>query len=75
MQNENRLYFKFYFDYCHNWTDQIKQYRKRNKLTQAELSEITGIPIFTIRCWELGKNKPPFKKWRQLEVLFNSKNS
>ncbi len=33
----------------------IKETRKKYKLTQKQLSEMTGIPMRTIQNWETGK--------------------
>lgn len=37
----------------------VKQLRSKVAISQKQLSEITGIPIGTIRSWEQGYRKPP----------------
>ena len=38
--------------------EKIKEYRKRNGLTQRELAEITGLAVGTIQQYELNKRQP-----------------
>lgn len=40
-------------------TNAIRELRKRYKLTQKALSELTGIPKRTIESWEGGQRNPP----------------
>lgn len=37
----------------------IKQLRLEHKLTQAKLSQITGIPVRTLQNWEGGQRPAP----------------
>lgn len=37
----------------------IKELRKKQGITQAELASITNIPLDTIRSWEQGRRTPP----------------
>lgn len=37
----------------------IKETRKKYKLTQKQLSEMTGIPMRTVQNWETGKRSCP----------------
>jgi transcriptional regulator with XRE-family HTH domain len=37
-------------------TEKIKDYRRKNKLTQEELARKLDIPSITISRWERGKN-------------------
>lgn len=39
--------------------DDIKTWRKSAGLTQAEMSEMFGIPKRTIEDWDSGKSSPP----------------
>jgi transcriptional regulator with XRE-family HTH domain len=36
----------------------LQAYRKRAKLTQAQLAERTGIPLRSIQNWEIGHRMP-----------------
>ena len=36
----------------------IKELRERYNLTQARMSEITGVPLRTIENWDEGSRKP-----------------
>jgi DNA-binding XRE family transcriptional regulator len=44
-------------------SQQIKQYRKINKLTQKQLAAILGVALNTVKRWEQKKNKPPIHVW------------
>lgn len=37
----------------------IRQLRNKVGISQRQLSELTGIPVGTIRSWEQGNRKPP----------------
>ena len=73
-QKDNLIEFAFPYDYCYDWRNIMKQYRKRNKITQTQLAAKLGVPMVTLRCWEQEINRPPLDKWRQLEEIFNSEN-
>lgn len=49
----------------------IREYRKKNKLTQKELAEKIDKAESTVRMWELGKNKPTPDVLRQLSTALN----
>lgn len=36
----------------------LKNARKRAGLTQAQVAEVSGIPLGTLRRWEQGVNEP-----------------
>ena len=39
--------------------DQLKELRKKNNMTQSELSKMLEVPKRTIENWEGGVNSPP----------------
>lgn len=41
----------------------VKNVRVKLKLTQAELSKLSGIPVVTIARWESQSTKPRAKQW------------
>lgn len=47
----------------------IKTFRKREKLTQAELAELLGVNSRTVRSWESGDSHPGKKMARIAAVL------
>lgn len=47
----------------------IKDLRRKLKLTQEELAQKLGVSVMTIRRWESNKNKPSRLALRQLEQL------
>ncbi len=46
--------------------DRLKEIRKRENLTQEELSKKTGLAIGTIRQYEAGKRKPEFSALQKI---------
>ena len=42
---------------------QIKQWRKSQKLTQKKLAAMLGVNITTLKRWEYNENKPPRYIW------------
>ena len=38
---------------------QLKKDRARLEITQAQLSDVLGVPKRTIESWEMGDRKPP----------------
>lgn len=49
------------------FADDFKSARHETGLSQARLSDITGIPKRTIESWESGTNTPP--EWNQRLIL------
>ncbi|MCL2797162.1 MAG: helix-turn-helix domain-containing protein [Firmicutes bacterium] len=49
----------------------IKAYRKKYRLTQAQLADRLGIRLATLSSWERG-TKPVYKIWRQYKDFFNN---
>lgn len=49
----------------------IKSFRKKNKLTQKQFSNLVGVSTCTICEWETGKNKITKNKKQVLELLNN----
>ena len=47
-----------------DYAEQLKSYRKRNKVKQKELAGLLGVNDFTLRSWEQRKAKPPYHVWR-----------
>lgn len=48
----------------------ISEYRKRNDLTQAELSELLGVSTSCVAQWENGTRTPNIRKLQELAKLF-----
>lgn len=40
------------------YQEEVKKLRTDKKLTQAEFSKLTGVPLRTLQDWEEGKHKP-----------------
>lgn len=53
----------------------IRYYRKLNKLTQADLANKLDVAPTAISAWEVGRNKPLMDKIEQMSTLFNIKKS
>ena len=53
----------------------IKYYRKRNKLTQADLASKLGVAPTAISAWEVGRNKPLMDKIEMMSELFGIRKS
>ena len=49
----------------------LREYRKANKLTQAELAEKVGLNAITIRRYERAERDMPIEKWLQIAEVFN----
>ena len=55
--------------------ENIKFYRKKKKMTQADLAEALGVFSTTISAWEVGRNKPLIDKIEMMSNLFEVKKS
>ena len=55
--------------------ENIKFYRKKKKMTQADLAEALGVFSTTISAWEVGRNKPLIDKIEMMANLFEVKKS
>ena len=53
----------------------IKYYRKRNKLTQADLASKLGVAPTAISAWEVGRNTPLMDKIEMMSELFGIRKS
>lgn len=42
-----------------DFREELKKERARLEITQAELSDVLGVPKRTIESWEMGDRKPP----------------
>lgn len=49
----------------------IREYRKENKLTQKEFSEIIGVSQKTIKCWENNYTTPSYENLVKIRDLIN----
>lgn len=58
-----------------NLANNIKYYRKRNKLTQADLARKLDVAPTAISAWEVGRNKPLMDKIEMMSELFNIRKS
>lgn len=45
----------------------IKECRKAAGLTQRQFSEMFGIPIDTVKCWDSGRRNPP--EWAERLIV------
>lgn len=41
--------------------EEIKQYRKRNRISQGEFGDLLGVSAATVSRWETGKDKPTYR--------------
>ncbi|MGT2975589.1 XRE family transcriptional regulator, partial [Streptococcus agalactiae] len=53
-----------------NLSDNIKYFRKQNKLTQKELARKLKIAPTAISAWEVGRNKPLMDNIEQMASIF-----
>lgn len=51
--------------------DNIKYLRKKNKLTQKKLAELTGLAVITIQNYEAGKYEPKNESLYKLRKAFD----
>ena len=42
-----------------DFREELKKERARLEITQAELSNVLGVPKRTIESWEMGDRRPP----------------
>jgi len=49
--------------------NQIKQFRKKHKLSQRELADLVGVNYRTVQFWEAGKRNPRLTIFKLLERL------
>jgi DNA-binding transcriptional regulator YiaG len=50
-----------------DYAQQLKDYRKRNKVKQKELAGLLGVNDYALRSWEQKKAKPPYHVWRRFK--------
>ncbi len=55
-----------------NLAERIKQKRKSNGLTQAELAELLGLSEMTIRRWEANKRSPRMEEINELAKVLKT---
>lgn len=53
-----------------NISENIRKYRKEQKMTQAELAEKVGVRVLAIKQWESGNYEPTIKNVRKLCEIF-----
>lgn len=53
-----------------NIGENIKKYRKMNKMTQAELAAAIGAGVHTVKMWEAGKYTPSVKNVSEMCRVF-----
>jgi DNA-binding XRE family transcriptional regulator len=53
-----------------NYSEAIKELRKKLILTQAEFAELLGVSFQSINRWERGKHEPTIKVKRKLATYF-----
>jgi len=54
-------------------TINIRETRKKLKLTQTEFGNLFGIPMRTIQEWEYGHRKPPSYVLKMMEEILKSR--
>lgn len=54
-----------------DFSDRLKQLRKENGLTQAELAKALGVSASTVALWETGRRKPQFEMFDKLSGYFD----
>lgn len=52
-------------------SENIKKYRKLNKMTQTDLAKRLGVGTSTVSSWELGSNKPLMDNVTKMAKLWN----
>ena len=52
-----------------DWPQALRDYRRRNGLTQAALAEVLNIDPTTVSRWERGRDKPALGILRRLRSL------
>lgn len=52
-------------------SERIKELRKANNLTQADLAERIGVSLGAVKHWEQGKGEPNANALISMAVLFN----
>ena len=55
-----------------NYQKKIKDYRKRNFISQTDLGHILGVSYVTVNRWENGHFEPTLKCKRELNKLFEN---
>lgn len=58
-----------------NIADNIKKYRKLNKMTQQQLGDLLGVHFTTVSSWEKGHNKPLMDKASKMAQIWGIKVS
>ena len=53
-------------------SDRIRDIRRKNKLTQKELAQKTGLSIASIQGYEQGKYKPKIEQLQKIAIALNS---
>lgn len=56
-------------------SDNIKHYRKINKLTQKQLANLLNVKPTAISAWEVGRNKPLLDNVEAMSMIFKIKKS
>lgn len=56
-------------------SENIKKYRKLNKMTQTDLAKKLGVGTSTVSSWELGSNKPLMDNVTKMANLWNIRMS
>ena len=51
--------------------NQIKEYRVKSELTQAELARLCNVKQNTISSWETGRSEPDFESLKKMAGFFN----
>ncbi len=49
----------------------IKEYRKKNKITQKQFASIIHVSEPTVRTWEQNKSLPSYEKYKLIKNLIN----
>lgn len=53
-----------------SFKDNLKKYRKLNKMTQADLAQAVGAGVHTVKMWESGKHEPNVRMVVKICELF-----
>ncbi len=58
-----------------DYSEFLRNYRKKNFLTQTELAALLGVSFSTVNRWETGKFKPTLKTKKKIyDLLIKAKN-
>lgn len=67
------LYTKTRRNYM-NYSDAIKDLRKKNLLSQTDFAKEIGVSFSTVNRWETGKSKPNYRALKRIDEYCKAKS-